>query len=197
MARSFTRVVIISFGLLSNKYMENKEGIEVRVQVAVFIQQDGKVLLGLGADDKKIGASMWNGFGGAVEESDEDLETAVRREMLEEANVELGDLEYRGVVDFHRKGKINRVHMYVTDEYSLPEGRDDLVLDPREFIKTDWFLVDELPEAMMEGDKYWLPRVLAGEKVIGEVHYTPEFEVIDYKMEFEPPKMEREKVLMR
>lgn len=177
--------------------MANIEEVEVRVQVAVFIQKNGKVLLGLGAEDKRIGASMWNGFGGAVEDEDADLESAVRREMREEAGAELGDLEYRGVVDFHRKGKINRVHMYVTDEYALENDREDFALEDREFSDTKWFPIESLPPNMMEGDKYWLPRVLAGEKVTGEVHYTPEFEVIDYKMEFEPVEVEREKVLMK
>lgn len=174
--------------------MEHKEEIEVNVQVAVFIQQEGRVLLGLGAEDKKVGALKWNGFGGGVEESDEDLEVAVRREMLEETKAEVGDLEYRGVVDFHRKGKINRVHMYVTDQYRLPEGETDFILDPREFIKTDWFLSENLPEAMMDGDKYWLPQVLAGGVVSGEVHYTPEFDLIDHKLEFKDYEELREDV---
>jgi 8-oxo-dGTP diphosphatase len=66
-------------------------------RVLVFITSGDEVLLLKGAPDKKIWAGKYNGLGGHVERG-ESVHAAVRREIREEAGVEVTDLRLRGVI---------------------------------------------------------------------------------------------------
>jgi 8-oxo-dGTP diphosphatase len=65
--------------------------------VLVFVYNEGDVLLIKGAPDKRLWANRYNGLGGHVE-AGEDVYHAARREVWEEAGLELRDLCLRGVV---------------------------------------------------------------------------------------------------
>lgn len=66
-------------------------------RVLVFVYHGEDVLLIKGARDKRLWANLYNGLGGHVE-AGEELSHAARREVWEEAGLEVRDLRLRGAV---------------------------------------------------------------------------------------------------
>jgi 8-oxo-dGTP diphosphatase len=66
-------------------------------RVLVFVYHGEDVLLIKGAPDKRLWANRYNGLGGHVE-AGEEVAHAARREVWEEAGLEVDDLRLRGVV---------------------------------------------------------------------------------------------------
>jgi 8-oxo-dGTP diphosphatase/2-hydroxy-dATP diphosphatase len=67
-----------------------------------------------------FGAGKWNGFGGKVHES-ESIETATKRELLEEAGLTAYTLEKIGVMNFWWKGReenVLQVHYFASSDFS-------------------------------------------------------------------------------
>ena len=138
----------------------------------VFLVREDAVLLPLKA--QKIGAGCRNGYGGGID-AGETAEQCVLRELSEEAGVH-GDasaLAKRAVIDFHNTttdgGAFTcRCHVYLLTAWEGEPVESAEMLDPQ------WFTIAELPLAeLMPADPYWLPPVLAGERVYGEAWYGP------------------------
>ena len=66
-------------------------------RVLVFVYHGEDVLLLKGAPDKRLWANRYNGLGGHVE-AGEGIADAARREVWEEAGLEVHDLRMRGIV---------------------------------------------------------------------------------------------------
>jgi 8-oxo-dGTP pyrophosphatase MutT (NUDIX family) len=129
----------------------------------VFCVRDGEVLLGL----KKVrfGAGKWNGYGGKVD-AGETVAEAAARELFEESGlaVSADSLSKVAVFDFYfADTHIFECHAFIAHTWQgEPEEREEMM--PR------WFAYGEIPYGdMWEDDQYWLPRVLAGEKLEGTV----------------------------
>ncbi len=155
----------------------------------VFPIKEGKILLA--KKTRKIGVGLWNGWGGMVEEGETIRQTAFR-EFVEESglSLEIKDLEYVGKVTFHNQKADGRkfdveVHMFLLRKWKGEAKSNAEMKDP-----TFWPL-DKLPfKEMMPSDSEWLPSVLAGDLVDGEVWHG-----LDQKILIKPTVLKKVKKL--
>lgn len=125
-----------------------------------MIFREDKILLGL--KKRKFGAGLWNGYGGKVI-LPESIEEALLREVKEEAEIEVKDLEKIGYLEFYFKtGEALDCHIYKTDKFTgEPTETEEMV--PR------WYSIGEIPfDKMWPEDKFWFPYMFAGKKFTGK-----------------------------
>ncbi len=129
------------------------------------LRADGAVLLG--RKRRGFGADKWNGFGGKVQ-AEETLRACAVRELMEETGLtaEAADLTWCGELQFSFVESPEQDHparIYLLRRFTgEPQLTDEM--EPR------WFAPDEVPYAQMwAADRYWLPRILAGERIAGEI----------------------------
>lgn len=125
-----------------------------------IIHQHPKILLGM--KKRGFGEGRWNGFGGKVEKG-ETIEEAAKREMKEEAGIEVDLFEKIGILDFEFQGnpEILEVHIFRAEEFSGEPIES-------EEMKPSWFHVDEIPfREMWPDDMYWMPLFLKQRKFKG------------------------------
>lgn len=126
-----------------------------------IVHQHPNVLLGM--KKRGFGAGRWNGFGGKVSLG-ETIEDAARREMREEAGIELKNLDKVGIIEFefHGNPEILEVHIFKSDDFSGEPIES-------EEMKPLWFHVDEIPfKDMWPDDIHWMPLFLGGKKFKGK-----------------------------
>ena len=142
-----------------------------KIQTICMIYQHPKVLLGL--KKRGFGEGRWNGFGGKVEEG-ETIEESTKREIKEEAGIEVLDLEKIGIIDFEFENGMPtlEVHFFKAENF---------LGDPTESeeMKPKWFDVNDIPyDQMWPDDRYWMPLFLKGKKFTGKFLFnkpsTPE-----------------------
>ncbi|MEI7620270.1 MAG: 8-oxo-dGTP diphosphatase [Candidatus Falkowbacteria bacterium] len=132
----------------------------IKILTLCIIHQHPNVLLGM--KKRGFGVGRWNGFGGKLSEG-ETIEDAARRELQEEAGIEVGGLEKIGIIDFEFSGnpEIMQVHIFKSDSF-LGE-----IIESEE-MKPQWFHVDEIPfSEMWPDDIHWIPLLLSGKKFKG------------------------------
>ncbi|MBC7227345.1 MAG: NUDIX domain-containing protein, partial [Thermoflexales bacterium] len=108
-------------------------------RVLCFITHGDDVLLLRGAPDKRLWANRYNGIGGHVEPG-EDVYSAARREIQEEAGIPITELRLRGVISV------------------APDGEDPGILL---FVFTARALSRDV-HASAEGQPVWIPRSQIG-----------------------------------
>jgi len=126
-----------------------------------IIHQHPRVLLGM--KKRGFGAGRWNGFGGKVT-AEETVEDAAKRELREEAGIEVIHLDKVGIIDFEFKGnpEILQVHIFKSDSFSGEPNES-------EEMKPQWFHIDEIPfKEMWPDDMHWMPLFLSGKKFKGK-----------------------------
>jgi 8-oxo-dGTP diphosphatase/2-hydroxy-dATP diphosphatase len=140
-----------------------------------FVLKDNQVLLGM--KKRSFGKGKWNGFGGKVSEG-ESIEDATRRELFEEAGIEVKELQGGTVMKFKNFGveKIAEVHVFKTNVFSgEPKETDEM--------KPQWFDIDALPFDMMwKDDAYWLPKFLAGKRLEGMFEYGEHDQILKHEV---------------
>ncbi|HEY3873808.1 MAG TPA: 8-oxo-dGTP diphosphatase [Actinocrinis sp.] len=133
-----------------------------------------EVLLGL----KKTGFGTGKivGLGGHIERG-ESVAQAVVREVMEESGilVEPTDLRALGLIVFRFPNRPQwdmLVTVFVADRFSgKPDESDEVV--------PEWFGVDKLPyERMWSDARQWLPRILAGERVIADIVFAADNQTV-------------------
>jgi 8-oxo-dGTP diphosphatase/2-hydroxy-dATP diphosphatase len=137
-----------------------------------IIHQHPQVLLAM--KKRGFGAGRWNGFGGKVA-AGESIEEAAAREIREEAGIEIGELDKRGVMEFEFQGnpEILQVHIFKANEF-LGEPIET------EEMKPQWFHVDEIPlDEMWPDDRYWIPLFLADKKFKGRILFDDSHSILE------------------
>jgi len=135
-----------------------------------------RVLLGL--KKRGFGAGKFNGFGGKLE-AGETMAECASRELSEESGllVPPDALEARGRMCFDMCGKSGMldkatgllatrllVHVFSA---ALDDVESGTIFESDE-MRPEWFSYDSVPlPDMWLDDKYWLPRLLEGEDVVG------------------------------
>ena len=124
---------------------------------------DGHEEILLAMKKRGFGAGRWNGAGGKVEKG-ETIEQGMVREAIEEINIVPRAYEKVAVLDFTmdaNTGSPWHMHGHVFVCYAWdgePEESEEMT--PR------WFRLADIPyEEMWQDDIYWLPAVLAGQKL--------------------------------
>jgi len=135
-----------------------------------------EVLLGY----KKIGFGLgkYTGFGGKVEPGEEVAEAALR-ELTEETGVTAPDpqsLEFAAILEFyfpHKRAWEQRVFVFLTHEWQgIPAESNEMI--------PQWFSVENIPYDQMWNDgRYWLPRVLSGEKFRAEFKFQADNAIVE------------------
>jgi 8-oxo-dGTP pyrophosphatase MutT (NUDIX family) len=145
----------------------------------------------LGMKKRGFGASRWNGFGGKVKEK-ESIEDAAIREVFEETSntgtnsgikITEKDLNKVGILTFlfpHKEDWNQQVHIFLIEEWEgTPKESEEM--------RPKWFELEEIPyNDMWKDDIYWLPRVLKGEKIIGQFSFDEQDNLVDYKIKKSP-----------
>lgn len=125
-----------------------------------IIHQHPRVLLGM--KKRGFGEGRWNGFGGKIGVG-ETIEQATRREIREEAGIEVNDLEKTGIInfEFQNNPEILEVHLFRSTSFSgNPIETEEM--------RPQWFPVSMIPfERMWPDDSYWFPLFLSGKKFRG------------------------------
>ncbi len=136
----------------------------MRTETLCILLKNNQICLGI--KKREIGAGKYNAFGGGVEPG-ETIEQAAIRELNEETQgVIAKKYEKVAIMNYHfpsQQEEDREVHTYIVTEW---EG------EPKETseMTVEWFAIDQIPyERMWHNDRYWLPAVLAGNKVRGKV----------------------------
>ena len=141
------------------------------------IQGDPAQRILLGMKKTGFGRGKYNGFGGKLEK-DETPTAAAVRELAEECGIiaKEADLSPAGELRFLFPANPELDHdvqLYVIREWQgQPQETDEM--------KPVWFEVADIPYSeMWADDNYWLPAVLKGKKVSGEVVFADNNEDVD------------------
>lgn len=138
----------------------------------VFLVRDDKILLAM--KKRGFGEGKWNGVGGKQLEGEQIEETA-KREAREEVGVEINNLMLVGNLKFYfpEKEEWNQeAHVYLADQWQgEPVETEEM--------RPKWFDKDKLPlDEMWEADKVWLPEVVTGKQVEGEIDFDSQGKMI-------------------
>lgn len=152
----------------------NAEGIR-KVMTLCVIHQHPNVLLGM--KKRGFGAGRWNGFGGKVAPG-ETLLDAARREVKEEAGVEVDALKPVGVIEFVFQGSpdVLEVHIFRAEHFrGEPTESEEM--------RPQWFSTDAIPfDEMWPDDRYWFPLFLSGKKFKGKFLFGAEDRIIENEL---------------
>jgi 8-oxo-dGTP diphosphatase len=114
-----------------------------KISVAVFIIKNNKVILEKRKASKKLTEDTYSLPGGHLEQF-ETLETAVKRETLEETGLKIKNLKYIDFTsDMYKKANHHYITFFFTAEYL---SGTPIVTEPRKCKSLDWFSLKEFPK---------------------------------------------------
>jgi len=139
----------------------------------IFFRRNTQILLAM--KKRGFGAGKWNGVGGKIE-LDETVQQAAIRESEEEIGIRplrlipVAEHVFHGQ---HADGDMT-AYTYICDKW---EGEP---IETEE-MAPQWFDETEIPyESMWPNDQYWLPKVLAGEKVFGTYRFDEHDRLLEH-----------------
>ena len=138
-----------------------------------MVHQEDRVLLGI--KKRGFGMGKWNGFGGKVNEG-ETIEEATKRELFEEAEITVGNIEKLGLLEFSWAGKegVLEVNIFkAVDFEGIPTETEEM--------RPEWFFIKDIPyDKMWADDKYWLPLFLERKKFSGKVLFDEQNAILEH-----------------
>jgi 8-oxo-dGTP pyrophosphatase MutT (NUDIX family) len=135
-----------------------------------LIIDDNRILLG--KKKRGIGAGLYNGYGGKVDQG-ETIEESLVREVFEESGLVLTDFEKMGVLQLETPEFYNEMHIFSSKNFT-GDLRGTAEMEP------EWFLPEDLPyDEMWQSDPFWYPYFLSGERFIGRVVFDENHQVIE------------------
>lgn len=137
-----------------------------------MVHEKGRVLLSMKKDG--FGGGWWNGYGGKVE-AEETIEVAARRELKEEAGIDVETLEKAGMLFFDIEGdeKLHECHVF------RGSGVVGEPVETAEMITPTWFDVADIPyDKMWKGDDAWMPLFFEGKYVEGVLAFSVKHELL-------------------
>ncbi|MDD2565661.1 MAG: 8-oxo-dGTP diphosphatase [Candidatus Gracilibacteria bacterium] len=146
--------------------------------VLVFDTSGENILLCM--KKRGFGVGKYNGAGGKVQ-GNESIAEAAKRELEEETgiNIPLQSLVKKGYFHFFFENKPEwnqNVTLYTVSGYN---GE----IQETEEMKPEWFSINDIPfDKMWEDDKYWMPRIIAGEEVEYEFTFDENGKIISHTL---------------
>lgn len=143
-----------------------------------FVIEDDEILL---IEKKRgVGEGLYNGPGGKVE--DESVEDCIIREVKEETRIDIQEVEKIGELEFiFGQDPFMFVHVFTTSKFNGG-------IEETEEARPEWFSIKNIPlNEMWPDDKYWIPKMLDGEKFLARFYFDEDGdEILDHR--FEQPK---------
>ncbi len=132
-----------------------------KVGIGVQVYKDGKLLLG-----KRKGTGFGDGFystpGGHLENG-ETFEQCARREVREEAGIEIKNIKIISLANlFSSKAHYVDIGIHADWKSGTPT-----VLEPEKCEGWDWYDLRKLPRPLIEGDKMYLNAIRTGKWYAG------------------------------
>ena len=166
--------------------MDKREEKTLYLGTLIFPVRDGEVLLA--EKTRKIGKGFLNGYGGGVEPGESARACAVR-EFGEEtggAQIVEQDLRKVGIVHFKNNKSDGSIFVATIHVYTVSSWTGDIV-STEEMIHPQWYPITTIAEQkLLPADRFWLPRMLQGEKAVAWAEYTPYQEALVGEVRFEP-----------
>lgn len=149
-----------------------------KVCTLLFLRRGDEILLAM--KKRGFGANRYNGVGGKIEPN-ETVEQALIRECQEE--IEVTPTHFWKVAEYDFSQTENEepwrmyVHAYMCDAW---EGEPT----ETEEMAPEWFNLRDIPYGnMWQDDEYWLPQVLAGDKVSGQYTFDEKDSMLTHAVE--------------
>lgn len=145
-----------------------------KVCTLLFLVKDDQILLA--TKKRGFGEGYWNGAGGKIDDG-ESVEQALVRESQEEISVTPTKYQKVAEHDFHMDVDSESpwhmyVHVFMASEW---EGEPT----ESEEMAPQWFNTADIPYAhMWQDDPYWLPQVLAGQKITSAFTFSSDHSLI-------------------
>jgi len=147
---------------------------EKSIQTVCILEHEGRILLGM--KKVRLGAGLWNGFGGKVQPG-ESIEEAAIREMKEECGLAVSGLEKFGILEFRSPNRtLIEGHFFRTTSFSgTPTESEEMI--------PQWFTRADIPFIQMwSSDLYWWPLYFHNKKFRGSFTFDEHDKVIAHEL---------------
>lgn len=143
--------------------------------LSLIVKQNTPEFL-FGRKTRRIGEGLFNAPGGTIYPEKETIAQGTVREILGETNLRVSPESVlpRAVIISHSyengTPRVMKIFVSLID----PEGWKGVPSDTEEMRGFQWFHPEMVPyRQMLPGDRLWLPKVLSGKYVRGEIRHPP------------------------